>query len=98
MTNLTFNSTTFSILVLLTLAVYLVILLVFISASRKYKGGIVDLAIRFIIAGIVLFLLADAALFFIPVFGFQPGYTLHVFFKVSAMACLAGGGLKLLAR
>ena len=98
MTNLTFNSTTLSILVLLTLSVYLVVLFVFISARRKYKGGIVELAIRLIIASIALLFLADATLFFIPVFGLRLSYTLHVFFKISAMLCLAVGGLKLFAR
>jgi hypothetical protein len=98
MTNLTFNSTTLSILVLLTLSVYLVILFVFISARRKYKGGIVEMAIRFIIASIVLLFLADATLFFIPLFGLQPSYVLHVFLKISAMVCLAVAGLKLFAR
>ncbi len=98
MPNLTFNSTTLTLLVLLTLAVYLVILFVFISARRKYKGGIVELAIRFIIASITLLFLSDAALFFIPLFGLQFSYILHVFLKISAMACLAAGGLKLFAR
>ncbi len=98
MPNLTFNSTISTMLFLLTLAVYVVILFVFISARRKYQGGILDLAIRFIIASIALLLLADVTLFFIPVFGFEPIYILHVFLKIAAMACLAIGGLKLFAR
>ena len=98
MTTLTFNSTTLSILVLLTLSVYLVILFVFISARRKYIGGIVELTIRFIIASVALLFLADAILFFIPLFGLQLSYALHVLLKISAMICLAVAGLKLFAR
>ncbi len=98
MPNIAFNSTTLSILVLLTLAVYLVILFVFISARRKYKGGIVDLAIRFIIASIALLFIADITLLLLPLIGLQLGYTIHVLLKISAMACLAMGGLKLFAR
>jgi len=94
MTNISFDSSTLLIFILLTFAVYSVIIAVFINARRKYKGGIVGQAIQFIIATLVFFLLADVALILIPQFGFQTGYTIHVILKIGAMACLAIGGLK----
>ena len=98
MPDITFHSTMLPILVLLTLTVYLIILFVFIAARRKYKGGIVDLSIRFIIASIALLFIADITLLFLPFIGFQLGFTIHVLLKISAMACLAMAGLKLFAR
>ena len=94
MTNISFDSSTLLIFILLTFAIYSVIIAVFINARRKYKGGIVGQAIQFIIATLVFFLLADVALLLIPQFGFQTGYTIHVILKIGAMACLAIGGLK----
>jgi len=94
MTNISFDSSTLLIFILLTFAVYSVIIAVFINARRKYKGGIVGQAIQFIIATLGFFLLADVALILIPQFGFQTGYTIHVILKIGAMACLAIGGLK----
>ena len=94
MTNISFDSSTLLIFILLTFAIYSVIIAVFINARRKYKGGIVGQAIQFIIATLGFFLLADVALILIPQFGFQTGYTIHVILKIGAMACLAVGGLK----
>ena len=98
MPNIFLEFSTLSIFVLLTFAIYLVILVVFIYAGRKYKGGVVGRAIRFIIATIGFFLLADIALFLVPVSGLQVGYTTHVILKICAMTCLALGGVKLLAK
>ena len=94
MPNIALDFTTMSIFVLLTLAIYLIIMVVFISARRKYKGGVVGQVIQFIIATIGFFLLADIALFLIPISGFQIGYTTHVILKICAMTCLTVGGLK----
>jgi len=94
MSDIALDFTTLSIFILLTFAIYLVILVVFISARRKYRGGVVGQVIQFIIATIGFFLLADMALFLIPISGFQIGYTSHVILKICAMTCLAVGGLK----
>ena len=94
MPDISLDSTTLSIFVLLTFAIYMVIIVVFVSAGRKYKGGIVGQVIQLIIATIGFFLLADMALFLIPISGFQIGYTTHVILKICAMTCLAIGGLK----
>ena len=94
MPNISFDFSTLLILFILTIAVYCVIMAVFINAKRKYKGGVVGQVIQFIIATIGLFLLADVALILIPQLGFQLGYTVHVILKISAMTCLAIGGLK----
>ncbi len=94
MPNISFDFLTMLIFILLTFAIYSVIMAVFINAKRKYKGGIVGQVIQFIIATIGFFLLADLALILIPLFGFQMGYTVHVILKICAMTCLAIGGLK----
>lgn len=98
MPNISSDFLTLLILFILTFAIYCVIMAVFINAKRKYKGGIVGQAIQFIIATIGLFLLADVALILIPQLGFQVGYTVHVILKISAMTCLAIGGLKFFAK
>jgi len=98
MPNIFLEFSSLSIFVLLTVAVYLVILVVFINAGRKYKGGVVGRAIQFIIATIGFFLLADIALFLVPLAGFQIGYTTHIILKICAMTCLAMGGLKFLVK
>jgi hypothetical protein len=98
MPNISFDFLTLLIFIVLTFAIYSVIMAVFINAKRKYKGGIVGQVIQFLIATIAFFLLADMALIFIPKFGFQVGYTAHVVLKICAMTCLAIGGLKFLAK
>ena len=87
-----------SLLILLTVAIYIVILIVFFDARRKYKGGTIEKVINLIIATIGFLLVADIALFLVPNYGFQIGYTVHVVFKIVAMACLAIGGLRFLTR
>jgi len=98
MPNISFDFLTMLIFILLTFAIYSVIMAVFINAKRKYKGGIVGQVIQFIIATIGFFLLADLSLILIPLFGFQMGYTVHVILKICAMTCLAIGGLKFVAK
>ena len=98
MPNIFLEFSTLSIFVLLTFAIYLVILVVFTYAGKKYKGGVIGRAIQFIIATIGFFLLADIALFLVPVSGFQVGYTTHVILKICAMTCLTLGGIKFLLK
>lgn len=98
MPNISLDFTSFSVFALLNFAVYAVIMFVFMKARQKYKGGIVGKSIQFFIATIGFFLLADIALFLIPVSGLQVGYTIHVVLKVCALACLAIGGLNLFTR
>ena len=98
MPNIFLEFSSLSIFVLLTFAIYLVILVVFIYAGRQYKGGVVGQAIQFISATIGFFLLADIAFFLVPVSGLQIGYTIHVILKIFAMTCLAVGGIKLLLK
>ena len=87
-----------SIFVALTAAIYGIILIMFIMARRKYKGGIVDKVIRYIIATVALFLIADIALIVLPTYGLKWAFVLHIVLKVVAMSCLAKGGLELFAR
>ena len=87
-----------SILILLTVAIYLIILFVFVSARHKYRGGLIGQVINLIITTIGFLLVADIALFLVPNYGFLTAYTINVIFKIIAMASLAIGGLKLFTR
>jgi len=93
-----FDNITMTTLILLTAAIYFVIILVFINARRKYKGGVVERVITFIIGAIGLFLVADIALFLIPLYSFKMAYTIHVILKICAMSCLSVGGLEFVIR
>ena len=87
-----------TMLILLTITIYLVINVVFLYARRKYVGGVIEKVINMIIATIGFFLVADVALFLIPIYGMNLGYTIHVVFKIMAMCSLAIGGLKFFVR
>lgn len=89
---------TLSILIILTVAVYVVILVMFIIARRKYQGGVIDRVIRYVIAAIGLFLLADVTLILVLAFGLPWGYIAHIILKILALTCLTKGGLELFAR
>ncbi len=94
MRDITFEYLGPAMMVLLTMAIYIVIIVVFLNARRKYKGGIVEKVINFIIATIGFLLVADLALFMMPLYGFDISYTAHVVFKIVAMTSLSIGGLK----
>ena len=98
MPNIALDFTSLSVFAVLNVAVYAVIMAVFLRARQKYKGGIVGKSIQFLIATVGFFLLADIALFLIPVSGLQVGYTIHVVLKICALTCLALGGLNFFAR
>jgi len=85
-------------LLALTITIYLVILIVFYYARRKYKGGIIGSVINLIIATIGFLLVSDTALFLASTYDFVTSYTVHVVFKIIAMTCLAVGGLKFFVR
>ncbi len=92
------DNITMTTLILLTAAIYFVIILVFSNARRKYKGGVVERVITFIIGAIGLFLVSDIALLLIPLYSFNMGYTIHVVLKICAMSCLTVGGLEFVIR
>jgi len=98
MPNIALDFTSLSVFALLNVAVYAVIMVVFLRARQKYKGGIVGKSIQYLIATVGFFLLADIALYLIPVSGLQVGYTIHIVFKICALTCLALGGLNFFAR
>jgi hypothetical protein len=87
-----------ALLILLTMAIYVVILIVFVNARRKYRGGVIGQVINLIIATIGFLLVADVALFLVPTYGFTVGHTVNVIFKIIAMVSLAVGGLKLFTK
>ena len=50
MPTVSLDNLTLSMLIILTVAIYVVIMVVFLIARKKYRGGVVDRVIRYIIA------------------------------------------------
>jgi hypothetical protein len=98
MTRLYLDLFTIGLLILLTISIYLMIVIVFLNARHKYKGGLVEQVINFIIGTLGFLMVADVSLFLMPLYGYDIGYSIHVIFKIIAMACLAVGGLKFIER
>jgi hypothetical protein len=87
-----------ALLLLLTVAIYIVILIVFIYARMKYQGGLIEQVIKLIIGTIGFLLVSDIALFLTPGYGFLTAYTVSVIFKIVALIVLAIGGLRFFVR
>ena len=87
-----------ALLIFLTIAIYIIILIVFFNARRKYSGGVIGQVINFVIATIGFLLVADIALFLVPSYGFAISHTVNVVFKIIAMVSLAIGGLRLFTK
>lgn len=83
-----------TLLVLLMIAVYLIIIAVFIYARSKYRGGIIEKVINLLIWTVGFLLVSDVALFLASNYGLQTAFSAHVVFKIIAMVCLSIGGLK----
>jgi hypothetical protein len=82
------------LLISLTMAIYIVIIVVFFYARSKYRGGLVEQVINLIIATIGFLLVSDLALFLVPMYGLVNAYMVNVVFKIIAMITLAVGGLR----
>jgi hypothetical protein len=78
----------------LILAVYLIIILVFFFARRKYKGGLIATVINLVICTVGFLFVADLSLFLSYQYGLSLAYTIHVIFKIIAMIFLSVGGMK----
>jgi len=86
------------LLLMLTVAIYIIILIVFLYARVKYKGGLIEQVIVMIIGTIELLLASDISLFLTPEYGFLTAYTVSAIFKILALIVLAVGGLRLFVR
>jgi hypothetical protein len=82
----------------LMLTVYLIIIIVFLYARRKYKGGLIETVINLIICTMGFLLVADLSLFLVFTYGLKIAFTVHIVFKIVAMVFLAIGGLKFFIR
>ncbi len=78
----------------LMLAIYLIIILVFLFARRKYKGGLIETVINLIICTVGFLFVADLSLFLSYQYGLKLAFTIHVIFKIIAMVFLSVGGMK----
>jgi hypothetical protein len=78
----------------LMLSVYLIIIIVFLFARRKYKGGLIETVINLIIWTVGFLFVADLSLFLSYQYGIRLAFTVHVVFKIIAMVFLSVGGMK----
>jgi hypothetical protein len=78
----------------LMLSVYLIIIIVFLFARRKYKGGLIETVINLIIWTVGFLFVADLSLFLSYQYGIRLAFTVHVIFKIIAMVFLSVGGMK----
>jgi hypothetical protein len=78
----------------LMLSIYLIIMIVFLFARRKYKGGLIETVINLIICTVGFLFVADLSLFLSYQYGIRLAFTVHVIFKIFAMIFLSVGGMK----
>ena len=82
------------LLLCLTLAIYMIIIIVFFFARWKYKGGLIETVINLVICTVGFFFVADLSLLLSYQYGLILAYTIHVIFKIIALIFLAVGGMK----
>jgi len=78
----------------LMLAIYLIIIIVFLFARRKYTGGLIATVINLVICTVGFLFVADLSLFLSFQYGFNLSFTIHVICKIIAMRFLSVGGMK----
>ena len=78
----------------LILSIYLIIMIVFLFARRKYKGGLIETVINLVIFTVGFLFVADLSLFLSYQYGLKLSFTVHVIFKIVAMVFLSVGGMK----
>jgi len=78
----------------LMLAIYLIIIIVFLFARRKYKGGLIATVINLVICTVGFLFVADLSLLLSYQYGLKLAFTVHVIFKIIAMVFLSVGGMK----
>jgi hypothetical protein len=78
----------------LMLTVYLIIMIVFYFARRKYKGGLIATVINLVICTVGFLFVADFSLFLSYQYGIKLAFSIHVFFKIIAMIFLSVSGMK----
>ena len=78
----------------LMLSIYFIIIIVFLFARRKYKGGLIETVINLVICTVGFLFVADFSLFLSSQYGLKLAFTLNVIFKIVAMVFLSVGGMK----
>jgi hypothetical protein len=93
------NLTPETTVMLLTLAIYIIILYIYGRARKKFKGGNLELVIKLIIANNMLLLAADYTyvLKLLNLLNEGTVYILHTLLRLSAMCAIAFGGVKLVS-
>ena len=92
------DSLMLTLFVIMTISVYIIIIIIFMNARRKYQGGLIEKVINMIISTIGFLLVADIAFLLIPLYGFDISYQVNVISKIIAVTLLGVGGLKFLKR
>ena len=90
------NFTPENTVMLLTLAIYVIILHIFERARKKFKGGNLEFVIKLIIVNNILLLAADYT-YLLKFLSEGTVYILHTLFRLSAMCAIAFGGVRLVS-
>ena len=87
--------TTKTIILALSLFIYVLALISFNKARKKYSGGKIGEVIKIILITVILLFVADYALVFDGILGEETIFTLETVFKALAISFLAYGGTKI---
>jgi len=90
--------TTRSIVLVLTLFIYILILIAFNKARKKYSGGKIGDVINLILVTAVLLFVADYTLLLSIFFSENVIYTLQTILRTTALSFLAYGGTRVAGR
>lgn len=87
--------TTRTIILALSLFIYVLALISFNKARKKYSGGKIGEVIKIILITVILLFVADYALVFEGILSEETVFTLETVFKALAVSFLAYGGTKI---
>ena len=87
-----------NIVLILSLFIYVLILISFNKARKKYSGGKIGEVIKIILITVVLLFVADYAHVFESYFSEDTIFTLETVFKTLAIAFLAYGGTRIASK
>jgi hypothetical protein len=88
------NTDSSTIILLLTLGIYILILVAFNKARKKYAGGKVGDVINLILATVILLFISDYVLLLSSVVPVQTLTTIQALGRTAALSILALGGVK----
>ncbi|MEA2082944.1 MAG: hypothetical protein U9O82_01635 [Thermodesulfobacteriota bacterium] len=82
------------VILIFTLVIYILILMAFNRARKKYSGGKVGDVINLILVTVILLFIADYVLLLSPVISQNVLEIIGAFFRTAGLAFLAFGGIR----